>query len=147
MFFSTNAKVFYKKDDSYCVKIVECIDIHDDSIFVMAEDSDEKNHKLVSLPRNSEPILKQLLINKVDVSIVDSDKTENAIYSGDILEISRGKMKNLYEAVMINGEVKGREVKTLMVVDLEKIINNEKFTVQLTNTHRDSNGFIVYFER
>ena len=77
MFFSTNAKVFYKKDDSYCVKIVECIDIHDDSIFVMAEDSDEKNHKLVSLPRNSEPILKQLLINKVDVSIVDSDKTEN----------------------------------------------------------------------
>lgn len=147
MFFSTNAKVFYKKDDEYMVKQVECIDIHDDSIFIMAEDNDEKSHKLVSVPIKSEPILKQLLINKVEIQVEDSDKVENGIYSGDILEISRGKMKNLYEAVMINGEIKGRELTTLMVVDLEKIINDEKFNTQLTNKHRDSNGFIVYFKR
>ena len=144
MLFTPRAKALIKEGQGkYVMKTVECIDMQTDMLFVKSEDKDE----LLSIPKKKKPLLKQFVCNTSYVKIQNTEEKVKGLYTGDILNISNGKFNNNYEVIVLNGKIKGREIKTLMVVDLEKILQDERKLIQLTNLHRDGNGKIIEYER
>ena len=144
MLFSTRARALLKEgENKYVIKTVECIDMQTDTMYV----KNEKEENLISVPDKKEPVLKQVAIRADELGVENCDETNKFLYTGDIVNISRGRVNNNYEVIILNGEVKGREIKTLMVVDIKRLLEDTRTNKTLTNLHRDINGMIVEFER
>lgn len=144
MIFSTRARALIKESENkYVIKTVECIDMQTDSYYV--KNDEEEN--LISIPMKKEPILKQVAIQVDAMVIENSEENTRHLYTGDIVNVSRGRVNNDYEIVMMNGEVKGREIKTLMIVDIKRLLEDERTDKKLTNMHRDINGTIIKVTR
>jgi len=144
MLFSIRAKALIKeKENKYVIKTVECIDIQTDNYYVR----NEKEENLISIPVNKEPLLKQVAIKVDNIEVENSDENAGYLYTGDIVNISRGRVDNNYEVVIMNGEVKGREIKSLMIVDIKRLLEDDRTNKKLTNMHRDINGAIIKVER
>ena len=139
MILSTSAKALIKDNDEYIIKRIECIDFQSGNIYVKGK----KKEELELVKKSSESVIKQYIITlDEEIKIENSDNTVNTIYTGDIINISRGRINNDYEAVVINGEFKGRDIKSLMTIDLKRFIEDDRMTKVLTNKHRDKKGNI-----
>lgn len=144
MLFSTRARALIKEgDNKFVIKTVECIDMQNDTIYI----KNEKEENLISVPDKKEPLLKQVAIRVDQFGVENCDENNKFLYTGDIVNISRGRVNNDYEIVIMNGEVKGREVKSFMIVDIKRLLEDERTDKKLTNMHRDINGTIIEVTR
>jgi hypothetical protein len=140
MLFSTRARALIKEgENKFVIKTVECVDMQTDTIYI----KNENEANLISVPDKKEPVLKQVAIRADDLNVENCDENNKFLYTGDIVNITRGRVNNNYEIVIMNGEVKGREIKSLMIVDIKRLLEDDRTNKSLTKLHRDINGHLV----
>lgn len=143
MIFTTTAKILFMNDEEkYIIKDVDCIDISSDTFYIHDEENDDK---LKAIGKSKSPVLKQYVMS-VDGMVEngrDSDETIKKLFTGDIVNISKKKRSNDYEVVVINGEVKGKEINSGFIIDIKSMIEDDTMVKTLTSLHRNKEGDII----
>lgn len=139
LIFSSRARILYQQEDSkYVILDVECLDTKYDMYYVK-----NKEDALLSIPRESDIVLKQYVLKTDHITGESSSKY---LFTGDIINITKGKLNRNYEVVVSNGEIKGRDLITNFLIDIEKLLEDDRTESVLTNMHRNKEGDIIEFE-
>lgn len=145
MFFSLDTRLLYKnKKDEYVIDELQCIDIVYNAYYIKTKD-DEGNDIVLSLTVDSDVVLKQYIISTDDLKCYGGNTLPSKLYTGDIVSINIGKLTNNYELIVSDGKIKGREIKSNIIVNILDLLNNDRAIVTLTNKHMNSEGELIEY--
>lgn len=145
MFFSLDTRLLYKnKKDEYVIDELQCIDIVYNAYYIKTKD-DEGNDIVLSLTVDSDVVLKQYIISTDDLKCYGGNTLPSKLYTGDIVSINIGKLTNNYELIVSDGKIKGREIKSNIIVNILDLLNNDRAVVTLTNKHINSEGELIEY--
>lgn len=146
MFFSLDTRLLYKnKKDEYVIDELQCIDIVYNAYYVKTKD-DEGNDIVLSLTVDSDVVLKQYILSTDDLKCYGGNTLPSKLYTGDIVSINIGKLTNNYELIVSDGKIKGREIKSNIIVNILDLLNNDRAVVTLTNKHINSEGELIEYK-
>lgn len=145
MFFSLDTRLLYKnKKHEYILSELQCIDTVYNAYFVKTKD-DEGNTIVLSLTTDSDVVLKQYIISTDELKCYGGNTLPSKLYTGDIVSINIGKLTNNYELIVSDGKIKGREIKSNIIVNILDLLNNDRANVKLTNKHMNSEGELIEY--
>ena len=145
MFFSLDTRLLYKnKKDEYVIDELQCIDIVYNAYYIKTKD-DEGNDIVLSLTVDSDVVLKQYILSTDDLKCYGGNTLPSKLYTGDIVSINIGKLTNNYELIVSDGKIKGREIKSNIIVNILDLLNNDRAVVTLTNKHINSEGELIEY--
>lgn len=145
MFFSLDTRLLYKnKKDEYVIDELQCIDIVYNAYYIKTKD-DEGNDIVLSLTVDSDVVLKQYILSTDDLKCYGGNTLPSKLYTGDIVSINIGKLTNNYELIVSDGKIKGREIKSNIIVNILDLLNNDRAIVTLTNKHINSEGELIEY--
>lgn len=146
MFFSLDTRLLYKnKKDEYVIDELQCIDIVYNAYYIKTKD-DEGNDIVLSLTVDSDVVLKQYILSTDDLKCYGGNTLPSKLYTGDIVSINIGKLTNNYELIVSDGKIKGREIKSNIIVNILDLLNNDRAVVTLTNKHINSEGELIEYK-
>lgn len=146
MFFSLDTRLLYKnKKDEYVIDELQCIDIVYNAYYIKTKD-DEGNDIVLSLTVDSDVVLKQYILSTDDLKCYGGNTLPSKLYTGDIVSINIGKLTNNYELIVSDGKIKGREIKSNIIVNILDLLNNDRAIVTLTNKHINSEGELIEYK-
>ena len=145
MFFSLDTRLLYKnKKDEYVINELQCIDTVYNAYYIKTKD-DEDNDIVLSLAVDSDVVLKQYILSTDDLKCYGGNTLPSKLYTGDIVSINIGKLTNNYELIVSDGKIKGREIKSNIIVNILDLLNNDRAVVTLTNKHMNSEGELIEY--
>lgn len=145
MFFSLDTRLLYKnKKHEYIMTELQCIDTVYNAYYVKTKD-DEGNNIVLSLTLDSDVVLKQCILSTNDLKCYGGNTLPSKLYTGDIVSINIGKLTNNYELIVSDGKIKGREIKSNIIVNILDLLNNSRANVTLTNKHMNSEGELIEY--
>ena len=145
MFFSLDTRLLYKnKKDEYVINELQCIDTVYNAYYIKTKD-DEDNDIVLSLTVDSDVVLKQYILSTDDLKCYGGNTLPSKLYTGDIVSINIGKLTNNYELIVSDGKIKGREIKSNIIVNILDLLNNDRAVVTLTNKHINSEGELIEY--
>lgn len=145
MFFSLDTRLLYKnKKDEYVINELQCIDTVYNAYYIKTKD-DEDNDIVLSLAVDSDVVLKQYILSTDDLKCYGGNTLPSKLYTGDIVSINIGKLTNNYELIVSDGKIKGREIKSNIIVNILDLLNNDRAVVTLTNKHINSEGELIEY--
>lgn len=135
MIFSSDVKLLYKnKNGDYVISPIQCIDIIEKCYYIKSKNKRDEPTMLIFMD-DDDVVLKECIIDTKYLKCnVDKDFPD-ALYTGDIVEIKKGKRSSMYEIIVSNGEIKGKEINTNIYLNIEKLLNDNRTKVSLTNLH------------
>lgn len=146
MFFSLDTRLLYKnKKHDYVISELQCIDIIYNAYFIKTKD-DDGNDAVLSLTTDSDVVLKQYILSTDDLKCSGGNALPSKLYTGDIVSINIGKLTNNYELIVSDGKIKGREIKSNIIVNILNLLNNDRAIVTLTNKHMNSEGELIEYK-
>lgn len=145
MFFSLDTRLLYKnKKNEYMMSELQCIDTVYNAYYIKTKD-DEGNDMVLSLTIDSDVVLKQYIISTDDLKCYGGNTLPSKLYTGDIMSINIGKLTNNYELIVSDGKIKGREIKSNIIVNILDLLNDDRAVVKLTNKHMNSEGELIEY--
>lgn len=146
MIFSSDVKLLYKnKEGEYLVSPVQCIDVMTNWYYVKSKNKRDEPIMLTFMD-TSDVVLKECVMNTKYLNSNKDEDFPDTLYTGDIVEIKKGKRSNLYEIIVSGGKIKGREINTSICLDIEKLLNDSRAEVSLTDKHFNKERKLIEYQ-
>lgn len=146
MIFSSDVKLLYiNKEGDYIVSPVQCIDMVNKCYYVKYKNK-SGDEVILTFMSTSDVVLKECIMNTKYLKCQYNEDFPIRLYTGDIVEIKKGKRSNLYEIIVSGGKIKGREINTSICLDIEKLLNDIRAEVSLTNKHFNKERKMIEYQ-
>ena len=146
MIFSSDVKLLYtNKEGDYIVSPIQCIDMVNKCYYIKSKNKSNED-VILTFMSTSDVVLKECIMNTKYLKCQYNDDFPIHLYTGDIVEIKKGKRSNLYEIIVSGGKIKGREINTSICLDIEKLLNDIRAEVSLTNKHFNKERKMIEYQ-